>query len=114
MIPATPRARLRRALLVSLATAAFLIPRSGAVPAAVAAGDAGGDPPRVSVDASQMAHAVAFRERSGFRSDSAFVEATFSDKAFSSAQWGVPLSANELADLDKRVSNQKALEPAFA
>ena len=76
-----------------------------------------------STHALEVAAAVAFREKLGFRADRAFVAGTFEDHGFSASAWGVPLDAGEAAEVARRTKVQKdaaaalrtwAADPAFA
>jgi V8-like Glu-specific endopeptidase len=83
-----------------------------ALPAAVAPGvSAGGG--AAGAKAADVDAAAAFRAKLGLRSDRAFVTATFGNRAYSAAQWGVPLDQAEAADLAGRAKLQKDLAGAL-
>ncbi len=58
--------------------------------------------------------ALSFRRSFGLEATDAIVQQSLVDPAFSDADWGVPLSATEIADLNHRVEVQEAIDPAFA
>jgi V8-like Glu-specific endopeptidase len=92
-------ARVAVLLCAALASGALL---SG-VTAPTAKAASGGEPGPNRTD---VAEAVAFREKLGLRSDRAFVVTTFSATGFSAQQWGVPLDAAESADVGRRTKVQ--------
>lgn len=59
-------------------------------------------------------HAVRFREASGFRSDATFVEGTFLDRqAFPNTDYGIPLTAEEGAEVTRRIAIQLKVDPVI-
>ena len=63
----------------------------------------------------EQAKAIHFRETFGFSSDLALVQIAELDEAhYSSDDWGVPLSEQELADMDGRMYVQGSLSDAMA
>lgn len=78
-------------------------------PMAALAG-AGGTPGPAPRD---VAAAVAFRAKLGLRADRAFVGASFSNPAFDSTTWGVPLDRAEAAEVGRRAGLQRAAARAL-
>lgn len=62
----------------------------------------------------QVAHALAFRTKSGFRSDFAYVERSFLDTlAFPNQDYGVPLTSEEGTEVARRIGIQLRVDPVI-
>src|SRR5688572_22048009 len=100
-VPATGRAGIRLSLRRRSARAAVLLcVLSLAVASApfATAGTGGVSIP----DGADVESALVFRQKLGLRSDRAYVAATFTQRGFSKAAWGVPLDQAEAADVQRR------------
>jgi hypothetical protein len=98
---------LSRAALVAAMPLCFgLVTSSQQAVGAAAAADA--------KDTTLYAQAFAFRESHGFLGDPSLVLSTLSDPAYSTEMWGVPLSVDEIAELERRLEVRRAIAPAFA
>lgn len=60
-----------------------------------------------------FAHSVSFRAKAGFRSDVEFVRQAETDPSYSSESYGVALSADEEAELQRRMDVSLAIEPVL-
>jgi hypothetical protein len=103
----TRRAAARVAVLLCAALAGSGATAGALVPIANAAGGAPG------ASSSDVAAAVAFREKLDLRSDRAFVAMTFGTSAFSRRDWGIPLDAAESAEVGRRAKLQEDSAPAL-
>jgi hypothetical protein len=68
-------------------------------------------PATLAIGEEELADAIRFREEFGFRSDIAFVAAIEADEKHSDLEWGVRLTADEHAEMERRVSAEALLGP---
>jgi hypothetical protein len=102
---------IRTALIFGIVFLVLLVPAgSGTAQGSVAADRT--QPANTSTD--PFNRATTFRTGSGFRSDAAYVNASLADpQSFPDMSYGVPLTAAEAAEIDRRLAVQLAVDPAF-
>lgn len=98
--------RMRRLPVVTAMAFAVVILPAGQAGLPISAADG--------TDEASVGEAVRFRGAVGFRSGRDFVAGTFSDPAYSSVGWSVPLSKAEADELARRSRVQLSLDEAFA
>lgn len=102
-----------KALLVFAASLGLVAAAVGQPPLPVNALTTDSTPLAATQTEAAISRAATFREAAGLRADFAYVLDSMSDRAFSSSDWGIPLSASELADLAERMQVRARVAPAF-
>jgi hypothetical protein len=118
MVNSTQPAR-PRIVAIALACALPCLSLTGPLtPVALAKAPGGSMPPRSSLlaadDAGGSDAATRFRQQFGLRADRDYVDSSTRDsKSFPNLDWGIPLSEDEAADLQSRLSIQDGLRDAI-
>jgi hypothetical protein len=100
----SPRPRWMSPVTASLLVIGALLALMAGMPAESRAADP---------SAQRIRDAVQFRESFGLRSDRPYVRHSFRDPDFSATEWGVPLDAAEVADLQHRVEARSLMGDAI-